>query len=492
MSRHSSWPDYVKSNGSAALGSTSSVRFSPGWMNLPQTVVAATGLADGPPPGMLGRSAVGTLEGRLLNRHETIQTRACRHKRHRTTCGPRPSTAFPRPSPWPAAAKPRTVRKDGKAGTALEPHCEQPRARWAASAGCSRCSGAWALGPSPQRPRACRPPSAMAKRICVGPQPVASPATRCGAAPAARWRSMFGPPSAPPLRRPPFSGLTNGTRYAFEVRAVSALGAGAAARVWAALATSPSAAVTISDAALRGQIDIYLSKSAGETITQLEMANMSTLVGEAVGISSLSGLEYALNLRSLHLQGNSISDLSALSGLLSLGTLSLARNSITDLSPLSNLTTLRWLTLSENSISDISALTNLTALRYLHLWQNQISDISALSGLTSLTALFLHRNSISDISALSNMTALRTLNLSRNNSISDISSLSGLTVADHVELADQLHHQRLAAGKFDSADVASAGQQRYFRHLHIVELDGDAAGCTYLTTRSRTSPPCPA
>ena len=145
------------------------------------------------------------------------------------------------------------------------------------------------------------------------------------------------------------SGLTNGTRYAFEVRAVSALGSGAAARVWAALATSPSAAVTISDAALRGQIDIYLSKSAGETITQLEMANMSTLVGEAVGVSSLSGLEYALNLRSLHLQGNSISDLSALSGLLSLGTLSLARNSITDLSPLSNLTALRWLTLSENN-----------------------------------------------------------------------------------------------------------------------------------------------
>ena len=315
------------------------------------------------------------------------------------------------------------------------------------------------------------------------------------------------------------SGLTNGTRYAFEVRAVSALGSGAAARVWAALAMSPSAAVTIPDAALRGQIDIYLSKSAGETITQLEMANMSTLVGEAVGISSLSGLEYALNLRSLHLQGNSISDLSALSGLLSLGTLSLARNSITDLSPLSNLTTLRWLTLSENSISNISALTNLTALRYLHLWQNQISDISALSGLTSLlelllqsnsisdisalsgltslTALFLHRNSISDISALSNMTALRTLNLSRNNSISDISSLSGLTslttlnlltnsITNVSPLASSTALTWLALANNDISDISAlsnltAMQRLYLSHNSISNISS-LSGLTSLRT----------
>ena len=316
-----------------------------------------------------------------------------------------------------------------------------------------------------------------------------------------------------------FSGLTNGTRYALEVRAVSALGSGAAARVWAALATSPSAAVTIPDAALRGQIDIYLSKSAGETITQLEMANMSTLVGEAVGVSSLSGLEYALNLRSLHLQGNSISDLSALSGLLSLGTLSLARNSITDLSPLSNLTALRWLTLSENNISNISALTNLTALRYLHLWQNQISDISALSGLTSLlelllqsnsisdisalsgltslTALFLHRNSITDISALSNMTALRTLNLSRNNSISDISSLSGLTslttlnlltnsITNVSPLASSTALTWLALANNDVSDISAlsnltAMQRLYLSHNSISNISS-LSGLTSLRT----------
>ena len=181
-----------------------------------------------------------------------------------------------------------------------------------------------------------------------------------------------------------FSGLTNGTRYAFEVRAVSALGSGAAARVWAALATSPSAAVTIPDAALRRQVEIWSRQSAGDTITQLEMANMSTLAGENLGISSLSGLEYALNLRLLHLGGNSITDISELYGLLSLGNLSLDRNSIFDISPLSRLTSLTWLTLTENNISDLSALTNLTALRYLYLWQNRITNISHLSGLTEL------------------------------------------------------------------------------------------------------------
>ena len=230
------------------------------------------------------------------------------------------------------------------------------------------------------------------------------------------------------------SGLTNGTRYAFEVRAVSALGGGAAGRVWAALATSPSAAVTIPDAMLRRQVEIYSRQSAGDTITQLEMANMSTLGGSNIGISSLSGLEYALNLEELHLAGNSITDISALSGLLSMGNLILDRNSISDISPLSNLTSLTWLGLDQNNISDISALTNMTALRYLHLWQNQISDISALSGLTSLIALYLQNNSITDISALSNLTALGRLNL-RYNTISNISSLSRMTSLTYLNLS---------------------------------------------------------
>ena len=230
------------------------------------------------------------------------------------------------------------------------------------------------------------------------------------------------------------SGLTNGTRYAFEVRAVSALGSGAAARVWAALATSPSAAVTIPDAALRRQVEIWSRQSAGDTITQLEMANMSTLAGENLGISSLSGLEYALNLRLLHLGGNSITDISELYGLLSLGNLSLDRNSIFDISPLSRLTSLTWLTLTENNISDLSALTNLTALRYLYLWQNRITNISHLSGLTELFDLQLGGNSISDVSALANMTALEGLNLQRNR-LSNISSLSNLTALRVLDLA---------------------------------------------------------
>ena len=230
------------------------------------------------------------------------------------------------------------------------------------------------------------------------------------------------------------SGLTNGTRYAFEVRAVSALGSGAAARVWAALATSPSAAVTIPDAALRRQVEIWSRQSAGDTITQLEMANMSTLAGENLGISSLSGLEHALNLRLLHLGGNSITDISELYGLLSLGNLSLDRNSIFDISPLSRLTSLTWLTLTENNVSDLSALTNLTALRYLYLWQNRITNISHLSGLTELFDLQLGGNSISDVSALANMTALEGLNLSRNR-LSNISSLSNLTALRVLDLS---------------------------------------------------------
>ena len=121
-------------------------------------------------------------------------------------------------------------------------------------------------------------------------------------------------------------------------------------------------------------------------------------------IINLTGLEYAINLIYLDLQGNSVSDIS----------------------PVAGLTNLTYLHLQENSVSDISPVAGLTNLTYLHLYGNSVSDISALAGLIQLTELYLDNNSISDISALAKLPQLTTLHL-QNNSISDISALAGLT-----------------------------------------------------------------
>ena len=186
--------------------------------------------------------------------------------------------------------------------------------------------------------------------------------------------------------------------------------------------------VNIPDPNLRAALEKFLNKGPGTPITPAEMASLTETERGAwgVGISDLTGLEFATNLTHLYLSYNSISDISAVSGLTKLTELRLASNSISDISAVSGLTKLTDLSLAYNSISDISAVSGLTNLTRLELGGNSISDISAVSGLTKLTDLSLAYNSISDISAVSGLTNLTRLELAYN-SISDISAVSGLT-----------------------------------------------------------------
>ena len=246
--------------------------------------------------------------------------------------------------------------------------------------------------------------------------------------------------------------------------------------------------VNIPDARLRLLIEATLSKMPGQTITRAEMSLIPFINGATVGISDLTGLEYATNMQQAYLQYNSISDLSPLkdlsnlrvlavqgnriadisplanltnlvgitlgglgggnlvsnlgplANLTNLTQLALSSNMISDISPLANLTALQTLTLDDNRISNLTPLTNLTSLTGLSIGSdrggNQVSDISPLAGLTSLTQLFLQDNSISDISDLGGLTNLRRLDL-QGNSITDISALvsnTGLSSGDRVDL----------------------------------------------------------
>jgi hypothetical protein len=146
-----------------------------------------------------------------------------------------------------------------------------------------------------------------------------------------------------------------------------------------------------------------------------DMLHLKYLTGNSAGITSLTGIEYALNLEELALEINSISNIE----------------------PLSGLTSLEVLFLTYNLITDISALSELTALRHLELTANQITDISALSGLRNLTELVLYDNHISDISPLSELISINHLGLA-GNKIVDISPLLGLSNLNHLTLKDNL------------------------------------------------------
>ena len=228
-------------------------------------------------------------------------------------------------------------------------------------------------------------------------------------------------------------GLANGTRYVFEVRAVDDDGAGEAASASAMLAVSPSSAVDVPDAGLRGLIVETLGLASGATLTQGDLAKLGTGWFSYSSIADLAGLEFAVNLVRLHLSNNEIEEVSALAGLTSLTTLFLSHNGISDVSPLAGLASLTSLWLTDNAISDVSPLAGLASLRRLSLSSNAISDVSPLAGLASLTTLWLTDNAISDVSALAGLASLRRLDL-HDNAVSDITSLGGLESLSHLYL----------------------------------------------------------
>jgi len=149
--------------------------------------------------------------------------------------------------------------------------------------------------------------------------------------------------------------------------------------------------------------------------TPTDMLGLTRLNVTQRGITRITGLEYAMNLRMLWIRWNYITDLSPLAGLVNLQMLDAHGNqNITDLSPLSGLTNLEELVIRDNRISDLSPLAGLTRLNDVHLEWNQISDISPLAGLTDMKTLILQSNRISDLSPLLGMHHLIHLNAKSN------------------------------------------------------------------------------
>ena len=173
--------------------------------------------------------------------------------------------------------------------------------------------------------------------------------------------------------------------------------------------------VHIPDANLRRVIERALDKSAGQVISSAEMATLAGLrARRGEYIADLTGLEFAVGITSIDIEGHEISDLSPLAGLTNLTKLYLGHNNIMDLSPLANLTNLTWLELYYNDITDLSPLAKLTKLTWLFLQVNLIEDVSPLSDLTDLRELDLGGNDIQDISPLLTLTSLTRLNLQSN------------------------------------------------------------------------------
>ena len=224
--------------------------------------------------------------------------------------------------------------------------------------------------------------------------------------------------------------------------------------------------VEIPDPNLKRLIRETLSLPEAVPLTQGQMLRLTELdAGGDRGITDLTGLEYATNIRFLRLDNNPIVDISPLVHLTKLEGINLLGCGIVDLSSLRDLKNLRGLFLGHNQISDISPLAELTNLTSLHLQSNQIVDLRPLANLINLRGFWINNNSVEDITPLANLTQLADLRLHANQ-ISDISPLAKLInltvlrvnnnqVVDFSPLANLVNLQELWINHNFGTDISS-------------------------------------
>ena len=195
--------------------------------------------------------------------------------------------------------------------------------------------------------------------------------------------------------------------------------------------------VNIPDASLRTALAEHLGKEEGAQITREELATLTEFHADDLGISDLTGLEFAVNLVRIELRHNAIADLAPFASLVALANIKLRGNNISDITPLAQLVNVEWLGLEENNITDVSPLTRLAKLDGVGLNHNPVSDLAPLSGLVHLNRLGLNHCKLVDISPLAGLIGLERLELG-GNSISDITPLAGLTRLGDLRLRENL------------------------------------------------------
>ena len=119
-----------------------------------------------------------------------------------------------------------------------------------------------------------------------------------------------------------------GIRWAVAIWAVMIVVTGA----WLVSASAENA--TFRDVKLENALKSALNTT---TLTAAKLESLTTLDLSDKGITDLTGLEKAKNLKNISLRGNQISDISALAPLTLLETIDLTENQVRSLEPLSGL-----------------------------------------------------------------------------------------------------------------------------------------------------------
>ena len=230
----------------------------------------------------------------------------------------------------------------------------------------------------------------------------------------------------------------------------------------------------IPDDNLRAVVRETLGLREGQAFVRSDLEAISVFTASYRQITDLTGLEHAIYLTVIALDGNSIEDLTPLKTLEELTTLDLSNNSISDILPLEELIYLTELNLATNQIEDIIPLALLQALTTLNLRENSISDLAVLSELTALEHLYLTTNQIEDASPLAALPNLKTLRIS-GNPLTDAEALVGLaeTVETDAEIPNLVADDALRAAIEAQLDLPAAAELTRAVMQKLTTLEAD-------------------
>lgn len=173
--------------------------------------------------------------------------------------------------------------------------------------------------------------------------------------------------------------------------------------------------VTIADPILKQAILTTLGLPAGSELAQADLERVTNLSINSAQLSSLSGLEHAINLRSIYMNtNNNVTDFSPLEPLSSLTYVTLQTKSLTSANfpDLSKNTGLTNLSLGSTNIDNdiFPKIVQLTSLKRIYMDSNlMITTIAPLKSLPSLTSLSAQFCGITDFTVINEFPVLSDL-----------------------------------------------------------------------------------
>lgn len=171
--------------------------------------------------------------------------------------------------------------------------------------------------------------------------------------------------------------------------------------------------IVVPDAGLNAAVREALHKPTGP-LTSLDLLTLTTLDASKRNVSSLAGLEAAVNLSELTLRSNQLSNLTLPASLTNLATVDLNFNPMTNCVFPDSLAKLNRVLIEFCELTNVTLPANLTTLLELNLYANRLPSFTVPPSLTGIGALILSANAITNVDLGSNLTELDNLDLEAN------------------------------------------------------------------------------